>query len=144
MLDKSEFRSSEDLANWPLCPYDSVFEIQDSLRKDAIEQLQDALPKECFSVSSEKMVYHGTTKQCVDDYCFQLSLHASDVKLNGFSQSVLTPWQALNTLYFIDDMFFIGRNLTNLLTLPQLLSYLEQAGYGETTFLFGSITLVED
>lgn len=144
MLDKEQLRDSESITNWHFCPYDAVYEIQESERRKAIERLKMLLPEECFSVNGEEMVYHGTTKACAEDYCDQLVAHAYDVRFSGFSGSVLTLWQAMNTLYFMDDLFFVGYDTTNLLTLPQLLAYLERAQYGETTFYFGSITLVED
>ena len=144
MLNEAEFRSPESIADWALCPFDVVFEISESDRKGAIERLMMPLPKECFTISGDKMVYHGSTKACAEDYCDQLVSYAYDVRFSGFAGAVLTPWQAMNTLYFIGDLFFVGYDATNLLTLPQLLAYLERAGYGETTFTFGSITLVED
>ena len=144
MLEERDFRDSESIANWHFCPYDAVFEIQEDERKAAIVRLKMLLPEDCFTVDGEQMIYHGTTKACAEDYCDQLIAHAYDVRFSGFSGAVLTSWQAINTLYFMDDLFFVGYDATNLLTLPQLLSYLERTGFGETTFYFGSITLVED
>ena len=144
MLDKEQLRDSSSIVEWVFCPYDNVFEISDKQRNDAIGRLKMLLPEECFTVNGDTMVYHGSTKACAEDYSDQLIAHAYDVRFSGFSGSVMTPWQAMNTLYFMDDLFFVGYDTTNLLTLPQLLSYLEQAGYGETTFYFGSVTLVED
>lgn len=144
MLNKEQFRDSSSIANWALCPYDDIFEIGDEQRRGAIERLKMLLPEESFTINGDEMLYHGTTKACAEDYCDQLVAHAYDVRFSGFSGSVMTPWQAMNTLYFVSDLFFVGYDTTNLLTLPQLLSYLEQAGYGETTFYFGSVTLVED
>jgi len=144
MLNKEQFRDSASIANWHFCPYDDIFEIQESVRREAIVKLKTLLPEECFSINGDEMVYHGTTKACAEDYCDQLIAHAYDVRFSGFSGSVMSSWKALNTLYFIDDLFFVGYDTTNLLTLPQLLSYLEQVKYGETTFYFGSVTLVED
>ena len=144
MLDKEQFRYSSSIANWVFCPYDDVFEITEQERSSAIERLKMLLPEECFVINGDEMKYSGTTKACTEDYCDQLVAHAYDVRFSGFSGAVMTSWQAINTLYFMDDLFFVGFDTTNLLTLPQLLSYLERAGYGETTFYFGSITLVED
>lgn len=144
MLDKEQFRDSSSIANWVFCPYDDVFEITEQERSSAIERLKMLLPEECFVINGDEMKYSGTTKACTEDYCDQLVAHAYDVRFSGFSGAVMTSWQAINTLYFMDDLFFVGFDTTNLLTLPQLLSYLERVGYGETTFYFGSITLVED
>lgn len=144
ITDKSEFRSAEEISDWVFNPYGTVFDIDDKTRKAAIDRLSDVLPSECFTVNGEKITYHGTTKACAEDYSDQLISHAYDVRFSGFSGSVMSPWQAMNTLYFMDDFFFVGYDKTNLLTLPQLLAYLERAQYGETEFMFGSITLVED
>lgn len=144
MLDKEQYRDSESLVNWVFCPYDHIFDISEETRNSAIGRLKMLLPESCFVINGDEMLYRGTTKVCAEDYCDQLIAHAYDVRFSGFSGSVLTPWQAMNTLYFMDDLFFVGYDTTNLLTLPQFLAYLERAGYGETTFYFGSVTLVED
>lgn len=144
MLDKEQLRDASSIADWAFCPYDDVFDISEEQRKSAILRLKMLLPEACFTIDGDEMVYHGTTKACAEDYCEQLTAHAFDVCFSGFAGSVMTSWQAMNTLYFIDDLFFVGYDTTNLLTLPQFLAYLERAGYGETTFYIGSVTLVED
>ena len=144
MLDKEQFRDSASIASWVFCPYNDVFEISEEERASAIERLKMLLPEDCFIINGEEMLYRGSTKACAKDYCDQLVAHAYDVRFSGFSGAVMTSWQAMNTLYFVDDLFFVGYDTTNLLSLPQLLAYLERAQYGETTFYFGSITLVED
>lgn len=144
MLDKEQFRDSASIASWPLCPYDAIYEINEEQRVGAIARLKMLLPEECFIINGDIAKYSGSTKACAEDYCDQLVAHAYDVRFSGFSGAVMTPWQAMNTLYFVEDLFFVGYDATNLLTLPQLMSYLEQMEYDETTFYFGSITLVED
>lgn len=144
MLDKSEYRDSSEITNWAFNPYGQAFDIDDTERKRAIERLRSLLPKECFSIEGETITYHGSTKACAEDYSDQLIAHAYDVLFSGFSRSVMSSWQALNTLYFMDDLFFVGYDRTNPVTLPNLLAFLEREHFVETTFIFGSITLVED
>ena len=143
MTDKDQFCDAATLAE-RLPHFDHVFDIDDSERKAAIEKLGTLLPGKCFSVKGETITYHGSTKACAEDYAEQLVNHAYDVRFSGFAHSVMTTRQAMFSLYFMSDLFFVGYNTTRPLTLPQLLAYLERTGCGETVFTFGSITLAEN
>lgn len=144
ITDPKEFRDSEAITNWAFNPYGQCYDIDERTRKHAIDKLEIFLPKSCFIINGEEIVYTGSVKECAEDYADQLFDHALDVRHGGFTGTVMTTYQALHTLYHCDSLFFVGYDKLNPVTLPGLLTYLERAKYGRTVFRFGSITLVED
>ena len=144
MTDDNEYRDTSEISNWCFNPWGTCFGIEEDERKRAIAKLKRILPEEVFTVRGEEISYSGSNKKCAEDFADQLINHAIDIRSNGFSKTKLTAWNALYTMYGCNDVFFVGYDRINPVTLPSLLDYLERAGYGPTTFKFGCIGVLED
>lgn len=143
ILNQDEFRSSEDVNNWVLNPY-PCSGIDDATRQRAIQRLKSRLPRHLFVIRDNEISYSGNTKECAEDYSEQLISYAYDIRFSGFSGSVMSLWRATNTLYFIDDMFIVGHDMTNPVSFVHLLSFLEEMKFGPTTFSFGSVSIINN
>lgn len=143
ILNQDEFRSSEDVNNWVLNPY-QCSGIDEATRQRAIDRLKSRLPEEVFVIRGNEISFSGNTKKCAEDYGDQLINHAIDIRTNGFGKTKLDTWPVTSTLYGINDYFIVGRDRTNPVPFVHLLSFLEDMKFGPTTFKFGSVSIIND